>query len=1490
MKIKIISLLCLLPLVAMAQSAESDALFAKGVSLYQARQYEEAIATFEAMNRIDSIQLDPASPRLGYGSGWIASCWYKLGQTDKAKAIDPYSYECTPPDRRRTVACDSVSGLIAAARDRGDQSETLRLQLECIRLEREAIPTMCPYRVNTMAACAGLLGQMQRFDEALDMVDTAIKAASSCTSKGNPYRAIPMMVRADLLWSQNKFDEAGEQLTAAAEYLREAGQEQSQPYWEVLNMGLQLAFQMGEAEAVVEGGYIVLGHAVEQWGLESEQHLQTLEIVSEMCQQLGDTTCLQLGPHMVDIARKMYGGESVQYGMACVKMAKYAGAFQRLDLMRKYLLVIDSLLPVVNPENPENHLLNKALLAETYLIENPDTAMMIIDDALSGLQRLDATQPLVAQGLNMCRYFKGLLAGTAGNYAEAVALIEPALGGLDKVGTPLSHQNNRLLLAYYQCMAGQYAEGKRSGLEAINQMRQLLSDPTTGGMARGQLKMLTQTVNIFKQAHDGAIFAMPDSVRYTYGLLYRELLATQMEQQARLDDYETADFFRTLEDYGRASYWTKDYQATRRVVSLYADTVRRRFGEQSWEYDRCLDALAHCYEDSDTALHHLLERQIAIEQKLYGKRHRFVRQKQEQYYKATGNHEALLAIKRRHHDRSDAYDLAGLYKANDNYESALRHYRDAFARALRGKGDISELQGASFGIFECMHRQGNLDDLPATCADMARQVQRRRPDDAQTFIVSMLRSQLYFAGIGLHTRCAEAVMALDDTKQRQPGLAAVLLAGRYGNAYIKEEQRDSVDRLYERAIALAKDNRQLADELALNRQKMRYETLHYDRRDSPDAAAIGREIEAIASRFANHDSLYDYHLGLALQLRAALAAADTTAVVTLARKMVGGPAPAELKDLFLQGELARITDSAYGNSSQPVSTADMCDLITRAVSHRGFDAATQERMAIFALQSQLHQIREHIGSPYYQSYVQADMERLMADATRLAVVTGSDSLAAYAYDAAILGKGALLRSQKLMRRHILQAGNETARLTLDELEQTILLQDNVASNHLDADSLAKRRTALEKQLLSVAPLFGDYTRGMTASWVDLQRRLKADECAIEFCSYREDSLVSYCALLLRPGLQTPRLVPLCTSADIAALHDDYYATDRLSMLLWQPLLPLLEGVGTVFFSATGQLHQIAIEYLPAIGRQGTMAECYQMYRLSNTRELLTSRTDTAKPKATLFGGVEYVLSRKAWQQLALQQTVPVGMDDPTASPPSITTAEVATRSAVDLARGSRTFLAGTDREVTSIEQTLTSSGISTLCLRGASATEGAFKAISGTDVTIIGIATHGFYQAPERTGDTSTDGVQEEEDEALSRSGLLLAGAFSTMQGDSIPDNVDDGVLTAREISRLDLTSASLVTLSACETALGDVSGDGVFGLQRGFKKAGAQTILMSLWKVDDQATQILMTEFFRQLTAKGNTSKRQAFINAQRHLRQYEGGRYDQPVFWAAFIMLDAL
>ncbi len=132
----------------------------------------------------------------------------------------------------------------------------------------------------------------------------------------------------------------------------------------------------------------------------------------------------------------------------------------------------------------------------------------------------------------------------------------------------------------------------------------------------------------------------------------------------------------------------------------------------------------------------------------------------------------------------------------------------------------------------------------------------------------------------------------------------------------------------------------------------------------------------------------------------------------------------------------------------------------------------------------------------------------------------------------------------------------------------------------------------------------------------------------------------------------------------------------------------------------------------------------------------------------------------------------------------------------------------------------------------------------------------------------------------LLRSGLALAGANTWLQDGALPPEVEDGILLAEDVTGLDLLNTELVVLSACDTGLGDIhAGEGVFGLRRAFVLAGAKTLVMSLWKVPDHATQELMVDFYeRVLLGEGRA---EALHAAQRSLKE----RYPHPRYWGAFI-----
>lgn len=172
---------------------------------------------------------------------------------------------------------------------------------------------------------------------------------------------------------------------------------------------------------------------------------------------------------------------------------------------------------------------------------------------------------------------------------------------------------------------------------------------------------------------------------------------------------------------------------------------------------------------------------------------------------------------------------------------------------------------------------------------------------------------------------------------------------------------------------------------------------------------------------------------------------------------------------------------------------------------------------------------------------------------------------------------------------------------------------------------------------------------------------------------------------------------------------------------------------------------------------------------------------------------------------------------------------------------------------------------------------------------ILHVATHAFYIKSVEEDMFSVSGhkghaVIRENKDPMNRSGLALAGAnIFWKSGNKKTGAVEDGILTANEIASLNMNNVRLVTLSACETAIGrSLDNEGVFGLQRGLKMAGAQNLLLSLWKVDDLVTQEYMTTFYNLLISK-KLSLHNAFVKTQEQVRN----EHPEPYYWASFVLI---
>jgi CHAT domain-containing protein len=458
----------------------------------------------------------------------------------------------------------------------------------------------------------------------------------------------------------------------------------------------------------------------------------------------------------------------------------------------------------------------------------------------------------------------------------------------------------------------------------------------------------------------------------------------------------------------------------------------------------------------------------------------------------------------------------------------------------------------------------------------------------------------------------------------------------------------------------------------------------------------------------------------------------------------------------------------------------------------------------------------------------------------------------------------------------------------DKYESNFLLYRNIIEkSDRNADLLAKLYDYIlfSKSLLLDSEIqhpTNNKSR-LNIKWKDIQKHLSNDAIAIEFISTMENegSYNTYHALVIDKKCSSPKMITLYSESKLEEIKktETRNIRDIVGELIWKPVLDQYATVKDIYFSPDGILHMLPIEYYSADGTN-SMFENYNMYRISSTKELIRDSENRQLNSAVLYGGLDYN---------QLKENV-FGTN----------TSELSSMWRGIAGRGGFDPLFYTALETQEIKEILTVKNISTTLYSGEKGTEESFRKLSGRNHNIIHLATHGMYinrddvvtKINENNFDflESLDNLNDpvREDVVLTHSFLVMAGGNRLVARDTVPNKNNDGILTSMDISQLDLRGLDLVVLSACESALGDINYGGVYGLQRGFKKAGAKTILMSLDKVDDEATRTLMVEFYRNLM-NGKT-KLQSLKEAQQYLRKVENGKYDDPKYWASFIMLDGL
>jgi CHAT domain-containing protein/Flp pilus assembly protein TadD len=508
------------------------------------------------------------------------------------------------------------------------------------------------------------------------------------------------------------------------------------------------------------------------------------------------------------------------------------------------------------------------------------------------------------------------------------------------------------------------------------------------------------------------------------------------------------------------------------------------------------------------------------------------------------------------------------------------------------------------------------------------------------------------------------------------------------------------------------------------------------------------------------------------------------------------------------------------------------------------------------------------------------------------------AIASELYNDQLVSKGLLLNSSAKWKHRIKTSGDKKLFNLYNDWEAiqarlNKLLQSTDSTERAGIDSVQAKTEKMEKELSLRSENFAKLADKKLINWKDVQKALKPGEAAIEMIRVKKPGIektvtdtsdpkkpvykvkgltdtIYYAALIVKPGSVYPEMVLLKNGNELEDKALKFYQNSISKQIpdnqsygkFWSKIGTKLGTSTRVFFSPDGVFHNINLNTLYNPKTKKYLLEEKEVRMVTATKDLVNPNMAEEENKlAELVGFPNYYtagstagVATTEWKSQETSFGFQLG------------------------SMGELVELPGTKVEVDRIADVLAAKGWEVKNYTQEKALEANIK--ESYKPRVLHIATHGFFQPDSTKGSNP-----------LLRSGLMLAGAGSTLKGEK--NEGEDGILTAYEAMNLNLDNTDLVVLSACETGLGEIkNGEGVYGLQRAFKVAGARSLIMSLWKVDDEATQELMVGFYRNWlgnavgsTSGGQTanSKRSAFLKAQKELK----AKYPNPYYWGAFVMV---
>ena len=487
------------------------------------------------------------------------------------------------------------------------------------------------------------------------------------------------------------------------------------------------------------------------------------------------------------------------------------------------------------------------------------------------------------------------------------------------------------------------------------------------------------------------------------------------------------------------------------------------------------------------------------------------------------------------------------------------------------------------------------------------------------------------------------------------------------------------------------------------------------------------------------------------------------------------------------------------------------------------------------------------------------------------------------YEIVLLTKGYLLNSDISVRDQIIQSGDSLSLnryFILENINKTIssyISSNNTFQSEIDSvyiNDLVIKSDSLKTLLMRNSSAYYTLTPPNKNDIQSIRNKLADSDALIEYFQYTDqfDKKTYYVSILISKKYSDPIVIPLC-SYDSIKNTNSTSSYPNLYKLIWAPMEKYLSGIKRIYLSPSSYLNQVSFSALSwsTNGNTKYLIDNYNLIQIESSLRIISASTIDKKlnnKNLALFGGIDYNRYKKS--NATGEQTVnnrdTRGVDN-------------------DLYFS---YLPGTKLEVDSLSTLVNSNAWHSTVFSGLDASENNFKLLFPSQYNIVHVATHGFsfdsVGSWDKPINDETSTTYQTSSNPLIRCGLLFAGANYSLTGlnkKMVNSIGEDGILTAFELSNYNMSNIDLIVLSACGTALGEITSfEGVLGLKRAIAIARAKSAILSVWPVEDKSAQEFMTLFYKELVISNNISE--AFFESQRRMKSMYPHDIQK---WASFV-----